>query len=177
MHTLETPNSSPYMPIQISANLRKSAIFHHHLSPTQSSPMRGRILLSPVCLPACGAHAEIKFSRVLPTITLTTISLSLTWFTSNYTFSIHLSAILQHKFPSHNPSRKTCTRPTFLHSRLSIQSPEDNRNPNVFCQPYSLPHHPSSWLMSVSFTEPILKEARPPFTPFSRPIANFTLPP
>ena len=49
-----------------------------------------------------GAYAEIKFSTVLPTITLSTISLSLTRLTSS-TFSIHLSATSRQFYPMNSP--------------------------------------------------------------------------
>ena len=70
---------------------------------------------SGIGLPACGAYAEIKFSTVLPTIILTTISLLLTRPTSS-TFSIHLSATSNptHEFLSSSPSRKNLYSPNFL---------------------------------------------------------------
>ena len=87
VHTLETLNSSPNMPIQVCANQQ---FLPSSISDTILTSRVKNSSFSGIGLLACGAYAKIKFSTVFPTITLTTISLSLTRLTFS-TFSIHLS--------------------------------------------------------------------------------------
>ena len=175
------PRNPQFQPLDVFSSLRRSASFHHHLSRTPSSQTRWRILLPPAYVYQLVAHVQESSSALSsiqspspPSVSRAHASL----------LSICLSPeILPHEFPSHSPSRKSVrVNASFLHPRLSIQSPEDNRNPKrvlaaisttslrfwIMAARKHLPHYLPPFI-DVTFTEPILKETRPPFSPLSRP--------
>ena len=131
---------------------------------------------STIDLPVWRAKTDIKLSTHLPTITLTTINLSLTRFTSS-TFSIHLSATNTPtpRIPFLQPVQNNLYAPNFLApSPLHLVSwrQQKSRRPSTAIFTTS----PSFPLNEPTFTDPILRGMQTLWEPLLCHIADLPLP-